>query len=871
MSVRGSVPRKKAAAVEGGTAGTKATRMLAFARKIIETAPVGLVTYDATGQCVSANEAAATATDATVGQLLAQNFRRIDSWKRSGLLVAAEETLATGRGRQLEPHLVTSFGRDAWLDFRLEAFGANGERHLLVAVTDRSARRQAQDASRSAKAFLAGIIDKLADPVFVKDDQRRFVLVNDALCTQVGRSREELLGRDGDDWFPADQVAVFREVDTRVLDTGEENVNEESLSNLSTGDVRTIVTRKTRYTDPAGNKFIIGVIRDFTDRKRAETTLAASEMRYRRLFEAARDGILILDAGTGKIVDANPYMVELTGYSREEFLGRHLWEIGPFQDSAASRDAFSELQAEEYVRYDDLPLRSRDGRTIAVEFVSNVYLVDDRKVIQCNIRDVSERKRAGQERAQLRDQLRAAQKMEAIGNLASGVAHDFNNLLSLILSYAGFALDRLPKGDPIRDDILQVKRAGERAAVLTRQLLAFGRKQVLQPVPLDLNRVLAEMEKALRRIIGEDIDLARVEVADLGLVTADPGQVEQVIMNLVVNARDAMPDGGKLTIETSNIEIDGEYAARHVAVAPGPYVLLTVSDTGCGMDEETKGRIFEPFFTTKEKGKGTGLGLSMVYGIVTQSRGNIWVYSEPGKGTTFKVYLPRELSATAAAIVKPPMVPRHTTGTGTILVVEDEAALREVARRTLAAAGYEVLTAADGEAALRTSATHGGDIHLLVTDVVMPGMNGAKLARQLHETRPTTKVLYMSGYTDDAIVHHGVLVAGTQFLSKPFTAIDLTWKVREVLDGDLTRPADGPPWENRPEQEPAEPPLDNDAVRALPGEVLGKLRRAVAAARYDDVVELVETVRGTQGEVAVGLRRLADAFDYDGLRNLLGR
>jgi two-component system cell cycle sensor histidine kinase/response regulator CckA len=398
------------------------------------------------------------------------------------------------------------------------------------------------------------------------------------------------------------------------------------------------------------------------------------------------------------------------------------------------------------------------------------------------VKDITASKQAEREREKLNEQLRASQRMEAIGSLAGGVAHDFNNLLSVILSYTGFALDGVRTGDPLRDDLGEVKNAAERAVALTRQLLAFSRKQVLQPVPLSLNQIAAGLEKMLRRILGEDIDLVQVLAPDLGLTLADPGQIEQVLMNLVVNARDSMPEGGKLTIETANVEIDEEYAARHVAVKPGSYVQLAVSDTGCGMDEQTKARLFEPFFTTKEKGKGTGLGLSTVYGIVKQSGGNIWVYSEPGKGTTFKIYLPRELSATTATATKRPTVPRRTTGTETILVVEDEEALGKVARRTLDAAGYKVLTAADGDEALLQSAQHAGDIHLLLTDVVMPRMSGRALAQELSKTRPALKVLYMSGYTDNAIVHHGVLDRGTHFLGKPFTGADLTRKVREVLD-----------------------------------------------------------------------------------------
>jgi two-component system cell cycle sensor histidine kinase/response regulator CckA len=381
------------------------------------------------------------------------------------------------------------------------------------------------------------------------------------------------------------------------------------------------------------------------ERKDVEDAFQASEMRYRRLFESAKDGILILDAETGQVVDANPFLMSLLGYSHADFLGKKLWDLGPFKDVAISRDVFKELQEKDYVRYEDLPLETRDGRLINVEFVSNVYLVGQTRVIQCNIRDITERKRREVEHKKLEQQLQASQKMEAIGILAGGVAHDFNNLLSVILGYTEFAIQALWEGDPLKDDLLEVKKAGDRAAVLTRQLLAFGRKQVLQSVPLNLNQVAEGVEKMLRRILGEDIDYVQVLAPDLGIVRADPGQIEQVLMNLVVNARDAMPEGGKLTIETCNIELDEEYAAHHVSVKPGPYIRIAVTDTGCGMDEQTKTQLFEPFFTTKEKGKGTGLGLSTVYGIVKQSGGNIWVYSELGQGTTFKIYLPRELSA----------------------------------------------------------------------------------------------------------------------------------------------------------------------------------------------------------------------------------
>jgi len=607
------------------------------------------------------------------------------------------------------------------------------------------------------------------------------------------------------------------------------------------------------------------------ERKKAEEDLRASETRYRRLFESAKDGILILDAATGQVVDANPFLISLLGYSHADLLGKTLWDLGPFKDVTVSRDAFRELQEKDYVRYEDLPLETHDGRLINVEFVSNVYLVGKTRVIQCNIRDITERKRTEEQRKKLEGQLRVSQKMEAIGILAGGVAHDFNNLLSVILSYTEFAMKALREGDPLKDDLLEVKKAGDRAAVLTRQLLAFSRKQLLQPVPLNLNHVAEGVEKMLRRILGEDIDYVQVLAPDLGVVRADPGQIEQVLMNLAVNSRDAMSEGGKLTIETSNVELDEEYAAHHVGVKPGPYVQLAVTDTGCGMDEQTKSQLFEPFFTTKEKGKGTGLGLSTVYGIVTQSGGNIWVYSELGLGTTFKIYFPRELSVKATATRLRAML-EPATGTETILVVEDEEALRKVARRFLEAAGYTVLTAAAGDEALLISAQHAGTIHLLLTDVVMPRMSGKALAQALLKTRPMTKILYMSGYADNAFVHHGVVDEGTHFIGKPFTATDVTQKIRSVLDSDFNNIPDGREQAlTKTDVVVTGQPLDRAALQTLPEDVLGELRRAVAAARYDDIVDIVETLRITEPAMATGLRRMAEIFDYDGLRNLLGR
>jgi len=411
------------------------------------------------------------------------------------------------------------------------------------------------------------------------------------------------------------------------------------------------------------------------------------------------------------------------------------------------------------------------------------YVIKDR--LEGLVIKVRRALREAEERAEnrrLEEQIRQSQKVEAIGRLAGGIAHDFNNLLTAIIGYSDLMLNNFGDNNPWSADLLEIKKAGERAAALTRQLLAFSRKQVLQPRVLDLNDVVADMDKMLRRLIGEDIELVTLFGRELGRVKSDPGQIEQIIMNLAVNGRDAMPQGGKLTIETTNVELDETYARKHVAVKPGPYVMLAVSDNGLGMDAETQSHLFEPFFTTKELGKGTGLGLSMVYGIVKQSGGNIWVYSEPGEGTVFKIYLPR---VTEGVETWQPPINDQTeklTGTETVLVVEDETVVRNLVRNILQRNGYTVLEANDGEEALRIAIRHEGTIHLMVTDVVLPKMSGRQLAERIAIIRSGMGVLYMSGYSDNAIVQHGVLDPGIAFLQKPFTPDALARKVREVLD-----------------------------------------------------------------------------------------
>jgi signal transduction histidine kinase/CheY-like chemotaxis protein len=392
-----------------------------------------------------------------------------------------------------------------------------------------------------------------------------------------------------------------------------------------------------------------------------------------------------------------------------------------------------------------------------------------------------ERKRAEEALRQSEERLRQGQKMEAVGRLAGGVAHDFNNLLTVITSYSDLLLEDLALDDPKRDDVGEIRKAAEGAAALTRQLLAFSRQQVLEPKVLDLKAIVTGTEKLLRRLIGEDVQLTTALAPDLGAVKADPVQLEQIIINLAVNARDAMPTGGRLTIEAANVEMDEVYVRSHAPARPGHYVMLAMSDTGIGMDEQTKARIFEPFFTTKERGKGTGLGLATVYGIVKQAGGFIWVYSEPARGTSFKVYLPRVDEPVEPAVARTATA-EPGRGTETVLVVEDAASVRMVTRQVLDRYGYAVLEAPNGDTALRLAVKHHGPIHLLLTDVVMPGLSGRQLAEQLAQLRPDMKVLYVSGYGDSAVVHHGILEAGVAYLQKPFTPESLARRVRDALD-----------------------------------------------------------------------------------------
>lgn len=505
----------------------------------------------------------------------------------------------------------------------------------------------------------------------------------------------------------------------------------------------------------------------------AEAALRASEERFRALVENSSDALMVIDA-EGRIGYLSPSSERHLGWTPAQMVGRSVFDFVHSDDrDIVSSRIFESLSSPGKNVVDQVRFHHADGSWRIMEGVGVNRLSDPAVAgIVVNIRDITERRT-------LEEQLRHAQKMEAVGQLAGGIAHDFNNLLTAILGYCHLMLDEMPEDHPLRQDLVEIQTAGDRAASLTRQLLAFSRRQMLLPQVVDVNLLVTQLEKLLRRLISEDVELVTALAPDLRPVTVDPATVEQILVNLAVNARDAMPTGGRLTIETSNVDIDDAYAVTHLTMTPGSYVMLAVSDTGEGMDAGTRARVFEPFFTTKEQGKGSGLGLATVYGMVKQSSGYIWVYSEPGHGTTFKVYFPPTRAASAAPA--PPTDASNVTGWETVLLVEDEDAVRALAREVLRRHGYVVLEARHGVDALRVAERHPDDIHLLVTDVVMPHMSGREVAQRLTSVRPHMKTLFMSGYTDHALLPED-LTPGAEFMQKPFTPEVFARKVRRILD-----------------------------------------------------------------------------------------
>jgi len=681
--------------------------------------------------------------------------------------------------------VIDKAGNIKWAEVNSVLISWEGRPATLNFLDDITERKRGEEVLRESQERFRLAFEDANIGMCLVDLNGRLTRVNQKMCEIFGYTRKELEG------LTVNDIAHPEDLD----------LSPTFMDRVTSGEVEHAIFEK-RYFDKNGHivygqvssslvrdaqgvpQYFISHVQDVTERKQAEEALKQSEERYRAVANSAIDSIITID-NAGIIIGWNQGAEHTFGFNETEILGQSLDVLMPESYREAHTVGLNRLQkgGEPRVigRTVELEGKRKNGSEFPLELSLAQWETKEGQFFTGIIRDITKRKRAEEEKATLQEQLRQSQKIEAIGRLAGGIAHDFNNLLTVIKGYSQLSLIELKEDVPLRGNIEEIKRASDKAADLTRQLLAFSRRQILEMKVLDLNTALRDMDKMLHRLIGEDIELTTLLADDLGRVKTDPGWVEQIIMNLAVNARDAMPSVGKLTIETANVELDGAYARNHIAVTPGRYVMLSMSDTGVGMTPEVRQQVFEPFFTTKEKGKGTGLGLSTVYGIVKQSGGNIWVYSEPGQGTTFKIYLPRvdePLEELKEKVVKEEL-PR---GNETILLVEDEEVVRKLAVRILKRQGYTVLEGSHGNEAIDVCKQHKGPVHLLLTDVVMPQMSGRQLAEQLKQVCQDFRVLYMSGYTDNAITHHGVLEEGMNYIQKPFTVDGLARKVREVLD-----------------------------------------------------------------------------------------
>jgi PAS domain S-box-containing protein len=676
----------------------------------------------------------------------------------------------------IEYRLRTKSGSYRWFRSRGQAVWNEAGRPVRMAgaITDITDRKSAEEELRATKKLLRSILDHTPAVVYAKDLNGRYLFVNRRYEQVFGRTNEETVGRSDDELFPGQDIAVYRAHDREVLATLKAIEYEEPV--VQEGRPHTYLSVKFPLLDSSGQPFgVCGVSTDITDRKEAEEELRELTDRLQAIVRASPVAVIAI-APDGIVNMWNPAAERVFGWSEEEVIGRPV----PFvpDDKREEFRALRErvLRGESLVQL-ELQRQRKDGTPIQVS-VSAAPLWDRGgriHGIMAVLEDVTERKR-------LEEQLRQAMKMEAIGRLAGGVAHDFNNMLTAIRGYSELLIADLPAGDRKRHRAEEILKAAERAASLTQQLLAFSRRQVIQPKIVDLNALLANLMGMLRRVIGEDIRLVAHLDPGLWPVTADPGQLEQVVLNLAVNARDAMPQGGVLTIETANVRNESASGDGHAGGGPDA-VQLTVRDTGSGMDAGTLSRIFEPFFTTKELGRGTGLGLATVYGIVEQSGGTITADSAPGRGTTFTIRFPRAQSSASEARQRDDPA-EVLTGTETILVVEDEPFVREFLKELLASRGYQVLEAASGAEALARCEAYHRPIHLLLTDVVMPEINGRQLAQMLVVKRPEIRVLFMSGYTDDAVLRYGVQNRSEAFIQKPYTPEALLKKIRDVLSTD---------------------------------------------------------------------------------------
>jgi two-component system cell cycle sensor histidine kinase/response regulator CckA len=753
-------------------------------RSIIETAPECVKVLSPTGDLLEMNAAGLAMLEArTLAELQERPLIEFVLPEHRSAFKDLHQRVMLGGSGSLEFEVAGLLGTHRWLETRAVPLrGDEDEVQSLLGLTrDVTERRRTEEQLRSSEERFRQITDRIGEVFWMTDPVKNEVLYVSPAYERIWDRDRSSLCADPLEWLEAvhaDDRPRMRAVWPRQADG---NFDEEYRIVRPDGSVRWIHHRAYPLLDAAGEVYrLVGVAADVTAENEALESLRHSEEKFSKAFESSPDGLVMSRLRDGQIVEVNEAFVRLSGYSRDEVVGRTTLDLGLWVHPRDRERYLEALMARRSVRDEAAQFRSKAGEVLEAAVSGEIISLSDESVALTTIRDVTDRKRAERERATLEAQLRQSQKMDAVGRLAGGVAHDFNNMLGVILGYSDIALRQIDAGHPLFKSLNAIREAAERSAELTRQLLAFSRQQTIAPRVLDLNGQLSGMKSLLERIIGEDVSLEFTLAAQLWPVLMDPSQVDQAVANLAANARDAMPNGGTLGVETANVSVDDVYCRRLPGLRPGDYVTLTVTDSGDGMDEATRERAFEPFFTTKPEGKGTGLGLATIYGMVKQNDGFVGIYSEVGQGTAIRLYLPRSAQGPEVGTGKA-TTPALARGHETLLVVEDQEELREVARILLEELGYLVLEGTSPEDALELCERHPGEIHLLFTDVVMPTMNGKELAQRVKALRPAIRILFTSGYTADTIAHRGVLEPGIHFLEKPFTLDSLSRKVREVL------------------------------------------------------------------------------------------